>query len=291
MYNALFGAFGQVYGGVSYVTGTDADASKVVNAVNAAYNRLKDTDMKGGKLVLTLQKNGEKLENYSFGSAISPDSPLAGNDTITFENQTLNTQKFWNGDDFGKYTYEEKGVTFKGTYTDWGTVTSWSGFAISGRTETSFTNLIPDQYNSVTGGGYNSQNFLVVQAPYYEDECIEFPKPVYLTGFKYTNSAYAYKSMKNGDGYVQPFENKDWFSCNVICLGENGDTVLVKTLKLASENLSVEAKFIEDWNNAVIKADGVKKVRFAFDSSQKNDYGSKVPSYMCVDNILFKDAK
>lgn len=291
MITDLYRAFGKTYDASNALVGMSllsfiTDESKALNTLDATYSRTKDTDMKGGYLVMTFTKDSKTLKSYEYGTK------PAENDTITFENQQLNDQNFWTGNGVGQYVYTEKGVTVTGTFSEWpGGDTSWSGFAISGRQENTYVNLKPDEYNSVPGGGYNSKNFLVVQDAYNDYECIEFPEPVYLTGFKCTNSAYAYNSMKNGDNMVTAFTNDDWFTCKVICLGENGDTLKVKEIELAAEGVAPRAKFYEDWISCAIRQDGVKKVKFSFDSSQKNDWGSVVPSYMCIDNIMFRKTK
>lgn len=289
MFGELYKAFGKNYDSASIISTSMIsfinDESKALNTLDAAYAQVKDTDMKGGYLIMKFTKDSQALRSYEFGSK------PAENDTITFESQQLNDQNFWIGDSVGKYVYKEKGVTVTGTSSVWGETTYWSGFAISGRQENTYVNLKPDEYNSVPGGGYDSKNFLVVQDAYNDYECIEFPEPVYLTGFKCTNSAYAYNSMKNGDNMVTAFTNDDWFTCKVICLGENGDTLKVKEIDLAAEGVAPRAKFYEDWISCAIRQDGVKKVKFSFDSSQKNDWGSVVPSYMCIDNILFRKTK
>jgi hypothetical protein len=290
MFGDLYKAFGKTYNSAGIISTSMitfiTDESKALNTLDAAYAQVKDTDMKGGYLKLRFLKESNALRTYEFGSK------PAENDTITFENQQLNDQNFWTGNGVGQYVYTEKGVTVTGTFSEWaGGYTSWSGFAISGRQENTFANLTPDQYNSVPGGGYYSKNFLVVYDAFNDYECIEFPEPVYLTSFKCTNSAYAYNSMKNGDGMVTAFTNDDWFTCKVICLGANGDTLKVKEIELAAKGVSPRVKFYDEWTSAAIKQDGVKKVKFSFDSSQKNDGGSVVPSYMCIDNIMFRKTK
>ena len=90
---------------------------------------------------------------------------------------------------------------------------------------------------------------------------------------------------------VTAFTNDDWFTCKVICLGENGDTLKVKEIDLAAKGVSPRAKFYDEWTSAVIKQDGVKKVKFSFDGSQKSNGWLNIPSYMCIDNILFRKTK
>jgi len=297
---AVAAGLGQNYdGSANFFYGYPEDSVKVHQACDAVYQQLKSTDFYGGSYsisVLMTDKsdillNKTTVAHYRFGKETNPQSPLSGNDTITFENQQLNAQNFWVGDSVGKYTYKEKMATVTGTFSVWdGGVTSWSGFAISGRTETGFSmnTLTPDQYNNVVGGGHNSKNFLVVYDAFNDYECIEFEKPVHVTGLRYTNSAYALTSMENGENSVEKFTREDWFACNVICLGENNDTIKVKQLELAYKNTAPSVKFAKNWTLASIQADGVKKIKFSFDGSQKPNGYLIIPSYICIDNILYK---
>ena len=266
----------------------ESDETKMLNELEATYARIKDTDLKGARYTMTLRKGATELGVYSFENN-SSESRRAN---IDFENQTLNSQNFWIGDGEGQFTYTESGVTITGTQGSYNGDPYWSGFAISGRTEKTYQNLTPDQYNSVPGGTIYGDKFLVVQGPYNGYECMTFEQPMKVLGMHCTNSAYAYSSMTIGDDRAGgPFTKDDWFTCKVICLGANGDTLKVKEIDLAAKGVAPNNKFYEDWISCVINQDGVKKVKFSFDSSQKNDWGSVVPSYMCVDNILFKKSK
>ena len=100
---------------------------------------------------------------------------------VTFENQKLNDQGFWCGtaegtgysydDGYGGVTttypcvYSESGAKFNTNYSvsTWG-YDYWSGFAISSRTETTFSDLTltPDQYNNITGKANSGEKFCVV---------------------------------------------------------------------------------------------------------------------------------
>jgi hypothetical protein len=94
--------------------------------------------------------------------------------------------------------------------------------------------------------------------------------------------------MENGENGVEKFTREDWFACNVICLGENNDTIKVKQLELAYKNTAPSVKFAKNWTLASIQADGVKKIKFSFDGSQKPNGYLIIPSYICIDNILYK---
>ena len=267
--------------------GKAGDEAKLTNALDATYAQLKETDMQGGKMELTLRIGEQDIKKYVFDKGYKAEV-TAKRDTITFENQQLNEQLYWIGNGEGKYTYTEKCATVTGTQTVYDGAVYWSGFAISGRKDNTFATLDPDQYNSVPGGGRKSDKFLVVQGAYNNYECITFAEPVKLKGMYCTNSTYAYNSMTKGDDIAGgPFEKEDWFSCNIICLGENGDTITVKEVKLAEQGYDLNHnKLIDIWHATLVNAENVKTIKFMFDGSRKNDWGLTTPAYMCVDDII-----
>ena len=128
----------------------------------------------------------------SMTSCSKEDNPADGGKkqvTISFEGAKLNAQGFWIGDETGTpfdnwgstayaCSYKESGVTFPVNYTPaW---SSWSGFAVSNRTETTYKTLTPDQYNNIAGKARSGKNFCIVQT---YGESIEFEKPVTIKGF------------------------------------------------------------------------------------------------------------
>ena len=205
---------------------------------------------------------------------------------IDFENQTLNSQNFWIGDGEGKFTYTESGVTITGTQGSYNGVPYWSGFAISGRTEKTYKDLTPDQYNSVPGGTIYGDKFLVVQGSYNDYECMTFDQPMRVLGMHCTNSAYAYSSMTIGDDYAGgPFTKEDWFSAYITCIGEQGDTISTTEVELAKKDVEGEYKILNYWKTVRINAKNVKKITFSFDGSRKSNGYLNTPAYMCVDKL------
>ena len=186
------------------------------------------------------------------------------------------------------YTYKEGGVTITGTQGSYQGVSYWSGFAISGRTENTYENLTPDQYNSVYGGTIYGNKFLVVQGSYNPDvECITFDKPMKVVGMHCANAAYAYSSMTKGDSIAgEPFKKDDWFSAYITCLGERGDTISVTEVELAKKDVEGKDKIVDYWKTVRVNAENVKKMIFSFDGSRKSNGYLSTPAYMCVDKIV-----
>jgi hypothetical protein len=228
----------------------------------------------------------------SFTSCSNEDVPVTGKKqaTVSFEKKSLGADGYWCGDETGtKFDnwgadafacqYQEKGVTFPVNYTPkWG---SWTGFAISNRTATTYKSIVPDQFNSAVGEAKNGYNYCVV---YTFGETIDFGRAVTLKGFWYTNEAWAVYAFKNGDGYTPGvFEKDDWFKCTVTATLADGTTKDVEIY------LAKDGDYVKDWQFCDFQSlENVTSLSFAFDSTKKNDYGVTTPTYMCIDDITFE---
>lgn len=229
----------------------------------------------------------------SFTSCGNEDLPAIGQReaTVSFENKNLGDNGYWMGDESGEKfdnwgseafacVYKEKGVSFPVNYTPaWA---SWSGFALSSRTETTFNaaTTTPDQFNSITGGAKSGKNFCVV---YTFGETIDFNRAVTLKGFWFTNEVWAVDAMLNGDG-MSPgkFEAEDWLKCTVTATKADGTTKDVEIY------LAKDGDYVKDWQYCDFQnLENVTSLSFTFDSTKKNDYGVTTPTYMCIDDIEF----
>ena len=227
----------------------------------------------------------------SFTSCAKEDNSVVGEReaTISFEKKTLGTDGYWCGDEKGEKfdnwgaeayacRYKEKGVTFPVNYTpSWA---SWSGFALSNRTATTYKDLNPDQFNSIVGKAKSGDNFCVV---YTFGESIDFGRAVTLKGFWFTNEAWTAKAFVEGDGLTPgKFEKDDWFKCTVTATLADGST------KDKEIYLAKDGDYVKDWQYCDFQSlENVKSLSFAFDGTKKNDYGPTTPTYMCIDDIEF----
>ena len=232
----------------------------------------------------------------SFTSCTNDDNPVnvKKTATISFEGATLNADGYWCGDENGvKYdnwgsetyacSYAEQGVVFPVNYIpSWA---SWTGFAVSNRTETSFASITPDQFNNITGKAHSGNNYCVVY-PFGEE--IEFDKPVTVKGFWYTNDAWTVDAILNGDG-MSPgkFEAEDWLTCYVMPTPAEGVGGARYEI-----NLAKDGDYVKEWKycdlSEVDAFKNIKSISFGFDGSKKNDYGVTTPTYMCIDDIVFE---
>jgi len=210
---------------------------------------------------------------------------------VGFEGQKLNADGFWSGDESGvefenygskaySCNYQESGVTFPVNYTPaWA---SWTGFAISSRTATTYNaaTMTPDQFNNITGKAFNGQNFCVVQT--YGEEIV-FDAPAQIQGFFYTNNAWTVDAILNGDGMTPgKFEASDWLKCTVT--GVKAD----KTEATVDIMLAQNGSYVKTWEWADLTPLGeVVSLKFAFSGTKSNDWGLTTPAYMCIDDLTF----
>ena len=213
---------------------------------------------------------------------------------ISFESQPLNANGYWCGDETGTpfdnwgsqaYScfYTESDTKFVANYTPaWA---SWSGFAISNRTATTFSSetMTPDQFNCIAGGAHSGDNFCVV---FTFGESIEFEKPVTLKGFWYTNNAWTVDAILNGDGMTPgKFEEKDWLSCFITPTPADG------SLSGARYEISLakDGDYVKEWKycdlSNVPAFKNISSLSFGFGGSRANDYGLTTPTYICIDDI------
>lgn len=216
--------------------------------------------------------------------------------TISFEGQTLNADGYWCGDDTGtpfdnygspaySCVYKEAGAQFVANYTPaWA---SWTGFAISSRTETTFNSatMTPDQFNNIAGGARSGKNFCVV---YPFGEKLDFGGAVTLKGFWYTNDAWTADAFVNGDGMTPgKFEAGDFFKC--VVYPEPAEEGIMSGARYEID-LAKDGDFVKGWQYCDLsKVDAfknIKSISFNFEGSRKNDYGLTTPTYICIDDIV-----
>ena len=209
---------------------------------------------------------------------------MAG-DVVTFEEIEVNADGYQN--DFGEEScFELGGFTFNSNYfPEW---SYWSGFAVSSRTETTFANLTPDQYNSCVGHGVNGSAKYCVVYPQGEEIEVDEAGGTVISGFYVTNEAWAVDAILNGDGMTPGgFTTGDWYKLTVIGThaDETTSSIDVYLADYRSEN-TADHYYINYWQWVDLTALGqVVSVTFRLDSSRKNDWGMTTPGYFCIDDF------
>ena len=235
----------------------------------------------------------------SFTACSEEDNPVGGKTTFTisFESQALNADGYWCGDETGtpfdnwgsaayNCIYTEAGAQFPANYTpSWA---SWSGYAISNRTATTFSmeTMATDPFNSIAGGAKSGKNFCVV-FPY--GESIEFGTAVTIKGFWYTNNAWTVDAILNGDGITPgKFEANDYLTCILYPTPAEGLGGARYELSLAKDG-----DYVKEWKycdlSDVDAFKNIKSVSFNFEGSKANEWGLTTPTYICIDDLTYKN--
>lgn len=209
-------------------------------------------------------------------------------DRITFEEMDLGSSGFYNGSD-GSGTFSQGNAVFPIRFNS--EYQSWNGFAVSKHTNNQ-TGGYANQYSSITGSGAEgSSNYAVLYT--WSSDTITFRQPQKVTNISLTNSAYAYFSMLEGDGFSKKFggsdgNDPDYFRVLITPLDQNRTAIGTFTIDMADytpENNLTD--YIADiWFNLDLSEAGfVSYLVFSFDSSDKSDWGINTPTYVCIDNI------
>lgn len=204
-------------------------------------------------------------------------------EVATFEDLNAPADTYWDGSDESAM-FVSGGYTFINNYVDWGGYGSWDGFAWSTMSATQYVTL-DDQYNACCGHGVNgSQTFGVAYYSAYmgtEPTVIANDAEAFeAKGCYVTNSAYAYKSMAEGDAYAKKFDDTDWFLITATGY-QQGEPVGSAEFYLAKDG-----KIVNDWQYFDLSALGmVDEIHFTLSSSDNGDWGMNTPAYFCIDNF------
>jgi hypothetical protein len=223
----------------------------------------------------------------------------------TFEDLTLASESYWNGDDdgsgYGTYSGFISGDNYFANY-EAAAYYSWEGFAYSNTTDTT-TAGYTNQYSAITGGGVSgSDNYAVAftmtmwgqpAQTYNGYSTGEYAQIV--EGFYVTNTTYAYLSMLNGDAIAKAFggedgTDEDWFLLTVYALDESyehtGASVEFYLADYRSSNSS-EDYILNEWTWVDLNGLGaVYGLEFALSSSDGGSgYDMNTPAYFAMDNL------
>ena len=172
---------------------------------------------------------------------------------------------------------------------------SWKGFCpvnSKDNADHSGDDWIKYQWGSITGGGANSQEYMLacwdVSEPTdkvpervccgvgsYFANAFE-PQAVYIT-----NSAYGYYAMKNGTAFNRAFTANDW--CKITIIGLNGTQESGRTeVYLAKGN-----DILNTWTPVDLRPLGkCSVIYFQMSSSDTGQWGMNNPAYFCLDNLI-----
>lgn len=228
-------------------------------------------------------------------------APAAYADVCTFEDLTLGPESSWNGSD-NSDGFTNGDAWFNNNYNT--TYSSWDGFAYSNRTDTGTTGW-SGQYTSIASpaGGVNGSNNYAVS--YVNSWAATLPTVSFgavtandyntnISGAYFTNNAYAYWSMTNGDTFAKEFggttgDDADWFKLNIKGITECGEyTAESVDFYLADYRFSDNSQdyIVDDWTWVDLASLGdVIGLEFSLSSSDSGAYGMNTPAYFAMDNL------
>ena len=213
-------------------------------------------------------------------------------DISTFDDLTLASESYWNGDDDGSGYGTASGFISGDSYFanyEAAAYSSWEGFAYSNMTDTT-TAGYTNQYSAITSGGVNgSDNYAVA----YTMTMWGQPAQTYngystgeyaqiVEGFYVTNTTYAYLSMRDGDSYSTAFDEDDWFKLTIYAL----DSTYSQTGDYVDFYLAEGTDFLSTWEWVDLTGLGVVYgLEFELTSSDIGIYGMNTPAYFAMDNL------
>ena len=217
--------------------------------------------------------------------------PFNFNNSNFFRNGSV-----WNGQTDTSGGFLIDGLYFENSYnTNWD---SWSGWAVSKNIDTTKGGF-DAQYTAIPGKAVNASDSAfavsygrsVIRMPYSEKGW-----NVWLN-LSYTNSAYTYKSMKNGDAFSKKFggilgTDPDFFKLYII--GYDANNKIVDTIgNLGDEILLADfrkdPKYIQNkWAQAnYIFHMPIVRMEFQLVSTDNGTFGMNTPDYFCLGNFVF----
>ncbi len=247
------------------------------------------------------------------GLWLSPGTVRAA--TADFEDLTLTADSQWNGVDAtydngsgDSNPFQSHGVTFSNFHEFaevWGYPTHyWDGWAYSNRSDTASTGMA-GQYTAMGSGasGQNgvggSANYGVGYPGYYSRlPAVSFGAESFIVdGAYFTNIAYVYHSMKNGDSFAKKFGANDWFLLTISGKDAGGAVVGTETFYLADFPADFDPLtdnpadyIVDDWTWVDLSGLGeVNSLEFGLTSSDVGSYGMNTPAYFAMDSLTVQD--
>ena len=145
-------------------------------------------------------------------------------------------------------------------------------------------------------GASGSANYGIAYVAWTITPTVTFDSPSHVSSASFTNNAWAYGSMHDGDSFAKKFggtsgNDPDWFKLTIIGKDAGGALTGTVDFYLADFRFSDNSQdyIIHDWTSADLSSLGnnVKSLEFGLSSSDNGDWGMNTPSYFAMDNLSF----
>jgi hypothetical protein len=259
-----------------------------------------------------------RLRFAALAAALTCSVGVAQANTVTFEENFLDSASYWNGpaagavdepDPYGAPlpvkvgTFTSGGVTFGNEFnSNWG---SWGGFAYSNITD----NLTPgygNQYSALAGGGhgpgddnygvafgYNGNTNPTSAADVADLPYLVLPSGGMVQSAFVTNTTYTGLSMRDGDDYAKQFggpngDEQDWFKLTVYGVTSQGDLLLQSVEFYLADYRTDNNYIVADWAYVDLSPLALARtLYFNLASSDTGENGMNTPGTFAIDDIQF----
>ncbi len=232
-------------------------------------------------------------------------------DTVAnFDSLTFGSENYENGANLLPSTSADRsfttgGATFNNYFTSDKYGSYWEGWAYSKVTDNAdYGNVGGEdqnylhQYGAITGGGVVKSQTGATKATgdidttstyavsltmdyYITAPIISFATPQTVAGAYFTNTAYAYYTIKNGNAYANAFDANDWFCLTISGYNSAGNLVGSKDFYLAGNG-----SIVNTWQWVDLSDLGsVASLSFSQSSTDNGDWGMNTPAYFAMDNL------
>jgi hypothetical protein len=240
-------------------------------------------------------------------SALSPECMAV---SISFGDLSLAAESYENGagisHDSNKIgSFSSGGATFNNYYDPncYGS-TYWEQWAYSNRTDTESTGVTA-QYTAMTQSTeQTSGNYGIGFSGWYAGVAptMVFATPTVVESADFTNNAYVYHTLLDGDTYSKKFgytwnkttkswdntKTADWFILTITGKDAVGNATGTVDFYLADYRFDEDANdyAVRDWTTVTLASLGkVSSLEFDLSSSDTGDYGINTPTYFAMDNL------
>ncbi len=238
----------------------------------------------------------KKIARFAIAAPLLLAAVASARTTVNFDDANLPPDSFRN-DAGPSGQFVSGGVGFSNSFTDAGTFTYYSGFALSTVADTT-TPGFGNQYASFPGGGAGGQSGAGVAGDPYatafsDDSTITLPAGQTAASVRLTNTTYAALSILNGDPFAKKFggptgDDPDFFS--VTLTGTDGGgaetgtvTVFLADYRFADNSLDY---VLDTWTPVDLAPLGAARtIGLSFASSDVGQFGINTPTYVALDDL------